>query len=580
MARISARVASVAVLLLPACSAPPSSEPADLVLCGGIVWTANPEQPTARAIAIRGERIVRVGSDADVLALRGPTTRVIDLDGRLVVPGFNDTHVHFASAARFLEFNVMATRDQAEFLARLRDAVAAVGPGEWITGGFWGAYDQWAAASAGGAAAPPFTPDLREAVAFTNDNPVFLEKFDRSEFALNDAAMRAIGIDPDDPRLPGAEFVRDDAGRPTGIVRGEGAVRLYAGRTARPLSPERRRQQTLGALREVARRGVTSFSDMSDDVQLRIWHELRRAGELTARVHFRPGLEQASELAARGIRVGSGDAWVRLGAVKGHIDGIMGTNSARFFEPYANDPHNRGRWRPLMLGPDGEIQAGRFLRYMLDADRAGIQMTVHAIGDEANRVVLDYLTEVVRENGERDRRFRLVHAQVVHPDDLPRFGELRVIVEVQPFHLSDDMRWMAERIGDERCANAYAFKSLADAGAVLAFGSDWPGTSASEYPIDPMLGLYAAVTRQTLRGEPDGGWFPAQRLSIEQALRAYTLAGAFASFEERDKGTLGPGMFADLVVLSRNLLAVPPREIPGTEVLCTVVGGRVVFEGF
>jgi predicted amidohydrolase YtcJ len=255
----------------------------------------------------------------------------------------------------------------------------------------------------------------------------------------------------------------------------------------------------------------------------------------------------------------------------------MGTSSARFFEPYATDAKNRGRWRRLLVDADGRYLEGRFLQYLLDADRAGLQITVHAIGDEANHLLLDWVEELNRRNGHRDRRFRIVHAQVVAAEDFPRFGDLGVLAEVQPYHLSDDMRWMEERIGTARCRGAYAFRSLRDAGAPLCFGTDWPGTSASSYPIDPLLGLYAAVTRQTLRGEPRDGWFPDQRLTIEAAIEAYTANGAYSTFEEDRKGSVTVGKLADLAVLSRDLLECEPAQILDAEVLYTVVGGRVVY---
>jgi predicted amidohydrolase YtcJ len=255
----------------------------------------------------------------------------------------------------------------------------------------------------------------------------------------------------------------------------------------------------------------------------------------------------------------------------------MGTSTARFLQPYSNDPTNRGKWRPLMVDEKGDFVEGKFLQYMLDADNAGLQITVHAIGDEANHVLLNYLEEVNTQNGIKDRRFRLVHAQVIAPDDFKRLGKLGVVAEVQPFHLSDDMRWMEERIGRERCKGAYAFKSIKENGAILCFGTDWPGTSASEYPINPLLGLYAAVTRQTLNGEPAGGWFPEQRISIEEAIRAYTYNTAYANFEEKTKGSIEVHKVADFVVLNKNLLQATPREILDAKVVMTIVDGKIVY---
>ncbi|MEK6409349.1 MAG: amidohydrolase [Acidobacteriota bacterium] len=577
-----------------------SPDPADLILRNGLIYTVDPTNTMTEAVAIRGGKFVFVGSNQDVKRYKGKQTRVIDLKGQFVLPGFNDNHVHFASAAQFLEFNIMRVTTQQEFAARVKDVVARLPKGEWILGGYWGAYDQWAAGSAGSGRREPFSPDMRAVEVMSKDHPMLIRKFDDSEFAANAPAMRAVGIDPADPKLPaaaraamaeskrqgtepagskieGVEFITDSGGRFNGHMRGRGVMSLFASVIPKKFSHERRIQQTKNALAEIRRYGVTNVSDMSDDEQLDIYRELHKAGELTVRVHFRPGLDRAQEMADRGTRVGAGDEWIRLGALKGHIDGIMGTSTARFFQPYSNDPANRGKWRPLMVDEKGNFVEGKFLQYMLDADRLGLQLTVHAIGDEANSVLLNYLEELNRQNGVRDRRFRLVHAQVIAPDDFKRLGKLGVVAEVQPFHLSDDMRWMEERIGRERCKGAYAFKSIKDSGAVLCFGTDWPGTSASEYPINPMLGLYAAVTRQTLSGEPAGGWFPEQRISMEDAIRAYTYNTAYANFEEKIKGSIEVHKVADLVVLTRNLLQASPREILDTKVAMTIVGGKIVY---
>ncbi len=551
---------------------------ADLILHNGRLWTGVDEPRWAEGVAFREGRISAVGSSEAVLASRGAATRVIDLGGAFGLAGFNDNHVHFASAARFLEFNIMAVRTQAEFEERLRTAVDELPPGEWILGGFWGAYDAWARGSAGPTSLQPFTPDVAAVEAMTSEHPLFLQKFDNSQFAANRAALKAAGIDPERPSGDGVEFATDRQGRANGILTGDGVQQLFASVRPREFSRQRRLKQSRRALAEIRRYGVTSLSDMSDDEQLEIYRDLHQAGELTVRVHFRPLLQDFQKWAQQGVRVGSGDEWIRLGAVKGHIDGIMGNSTARFFQPYDHQPGNRGRWRVLMLDEQGEVEEGRFLGYMKEADGAGLQLSVHAIGDEANHLLLNYLEELERVNGPRDRRFRLVHAQVVGESDLPRFGKLRVIAEVQPFHASDDMRWMEQRIGRQRCRGAYAFRSLIDNGAMLTFGSDWPGTSAAEYPINPMLALYAAVTRQTVEGEPTGGWFPEQKISLEEALRAYTINTAYGNYEEDIKGTIEAGKLGDVVVLSGNLFELTPREWLDVRPRYTVVGGRVVFE--
>lgn len=552
---------------------------ADLILHGGFVWTVDETNPIAEAIAVRNGRILALGPDAEILLRQEPDTRVIDLEGAFLLPGFNDNHIHFQAAAAFHEFNIMRTSTQADFIERLQNAVLTLPKGEWITGGYWGAYDEWAHGSAGEGKRDPFTPDIWLVDVLTKDHPMFLRKFDDSEFAINSAAVTAVGLDPDNLSLEGMSFLSRKDGTFSGIFRGDRStvLRLFHA-IIPPPSLERRLRQSRHALNLIARAGVTNVSDMSDFKQLEIFRELHKRGELTVQVHCRPPLDEWEMLAENGIGIGSGNEWIRLGAVKGHIDGIMGTSTARFFEPYSSNPANRGRWRKLMVDEEGNFVEGKFLTYMIDADRAGLQLSVHAIGDEANYLLLNYLEELNRQNGLKDRRFRLVHAQVIAPTDFARLGSLNVVAEVQPFHLSDDMRWMEERIGYQRCLGAYAFKSILESGATLCFGTDWPGTSAAEYPINPLLGLYAAVTRKTVTGDPPDGWFPEQRITIEEAIRAYTLGTAYANFEDESKGSIEPGKIANLTVLSKNLLHIPPEEIPSAEVLFTIVSGRIVYE--
>lgn len=551
--------------------------PESLLLHNGTVWTADPEQATAEAVLVEGGRIAFVGSSLRALELADEFTRKIDLRGRMVVPGFNDNHTHFSSAARFLEFNIMDAASQQEFVRRTREIALRLAPGEWIVGGFWGAYDQWSRGRASAEAREPFTPDVSLVKELTRHRPLFIQKFDASEFAVNEAALALVGLDPEKPAPEGVEFIFDGRGEFTGRIRGPGVLRLFT-----PHIPEqsysRRLRQSRRALEEIRRRGVTTISDMSDDLQLQIFEDLHAAGELTVRVHFRYPLEQWESLADRGVRIGSGTPWIRLGALKGHVDGIMGNSTARFLQPYEHLPETRGNWRRLLVDEEGDFAGERFLETMKLADRAGLQLSIHAIGDEANRLLLDYLEALIQENGRKDRRFRLVHAQVLAPEDFTRLGGLNVIAEVQPYHLSDDMRWMEERIGRKRCRGAYAFKTILDSGALLTFGTDWPGTSAAEYPIDPMLGIYAAVTRRTIEGEPQGGWFPEERIGIEDALRAYTYHSAYANFEEKLTGSIEVGKLADLAVLSRNVLEIEADEIPDVSVHYTIVEGRIVFQ--
>jgi predicted amidohydrolase YtcJ len=301
-----------------------------------------------------------------------------------------------------------------------------------------------------------------------------------------------------------------------------------------------------------------------------LFQYLRDKDSLTVRVCARPTLDKWEQLAAVGIRNNYGDEWINICGLKGFVDGIMGNSSAMFRQPYDHTPDSRGIWRTMMSPP------GNMERLILSADSAGLTATIHAIGDLAVDTLLDMVEMATAKNGPRDRRFRMVHAQVVEEDDFERFGELGIIAEINPFHAIDDMRWMEDRIG-ARSVGAYAFRSLKDGGALLVFGSDWPGTNAAWYPADPMQMIYAAVTRKTLDGQPEGGWYPAQRLTVQEALEAHTVNSAYSAFEEGLKGKLAPGFMADITVLSQNIFEIDPDDIKDVLVLRTMVNGRWVY---
>ena len=582
------------------------AEEADLVLRGGTVWTVDDDNPRAEAIAVVRDKIAYVGADSGVREYIGRATRVIDLDGKLVVPGFNDNHVHFEGTGRLLYgLNLLDVATERDFAARIREVHERYAPGTWITGGDWSAYETWAegdVAEAGREVNPDdlygnlFLPNKGMIDRFTGDRPVLARRFDRKVYLANSAALEMAGIRKGAPDPQGIAVERDADGEPTGAlfnpVAGAVESTVLVKDNIRalfdPLIPEPSRQQriqeTLRAWDQMRRVGVTSYSDVtSAPIQVDIYRELREQGRMTARVRYRPPLENWEYLAGLGIRVGFGDEWIRFGAVKAWIDGIMGNSSARFYEPYTHNPSSRGIWRDIMFpferSPDNpEDMQSRLERLALLADDAGLQLTVHAIGDEANGYLMDMLERIIEKNGERDRRFRLVHAQVMTDRDIERAGAMGIVAEVQPFHVSDDMRWMEERIGRDRSRGAYAFRRLWDAGAVVSFGSDSPGTNASRYYLNPMLGLYAAVTRKTLSGQPEGGWFPQEKLTIEEAIKAYTLNTAYAAYEDRLKGSITTGKLADFVVLSDNLLTMDPDLIKDVTVLTTVVGGKIVFE--
>jgi predicted amidohydrolase YtcJ len=532
------------------------------------------------AVAVRGERIVAVGSERSLQRLiRRGRTRVIRAPGGLIVPGFIDNHVHFAQAGRLLlGLNLLDVNDEDTLRDRVRVAAARLPPGAWLRGGDWGAYAQWRQGSSGGSSRVREMAPSRSLIdAVTGDHPALISRFDGQAFLANTLALQKAGIDASTPDPEGGQILRDEKGQPTGLLLGT-AARLVEKAIAPP-SREQRRREALRALEEARRWGVTTVHDNVPDLdQLELLREIRSAGDLTLRVWARMPLsdwekvrDHVRERGLPAVPGGWGDDTIRLGGLKAWVDGIMGNSSALFFEPYRHQPDSVGRLRDVMF-PEGNLE-----RLILGADRAGFTVTVHAIGDKANRILLDTYERVFAANGPRDRRFRVVHAQVVHPDDIPRFGRLGLVAEVQPYHCIDDMRWMEERIGD-RARNAYAFRRLRDSAARLTFGSDWPGTNASYYPINPLLGIYAAVTRQTLEGHPEGGWFPGERVGMEEALRAYTADNAWSTFEEESKGRIAPGRLADLAVLDRDILKRPAAELRETQVLYTIVGGRVVHE--
>ena len=582
------------------------AEPADLVLRNGKIWTVDDANPGAEAVAIVGDRFVYVGPERGIEDYIGAATRVVDLDGALVTPGFYDNHVHFEGTGRLLYgLNLLDVQAEAGFVQRVRDVHERYAPGTWITGGDWSAYETWAeggVATAGRTDNPDdpygnlFLPHRDMIDDLTGDRPVLVRRFDRRVYLANGAALERAGIRAGIPDPDGIAVGRDSRGRPTGVLFNpvtagvestllvtDNVMALYS-ELIPPPSRDQRIAETRAAWRQMASVGVTSYCDItSDPVYVDIYRELRDSGEMTARVRYRPPLDRWRSMADLGIRVGFGDDWIRFGATKAWIDGIMGNSTARFYEPYTHNPASRGIWRDIMFpferSPDDpEAMQSRLERLALEADANGIQLTVHAIGDEANGYLMDMLERIIASNGPKDRRFRLVHAQVMTDDDIRRAGELDIIAEVQPYHTSDDMRWMEERIGRDRSRGAYAFRRLWDSGATVSFGSDSPGTNASRYFLNPMLGIYAAVTRKTLSGQPEGGWFPDERLSVEEAIRAYTLNTAYAGFEEEFKGSITVDKLADLVVLSDDALTIDPDRLKDITVTTTIVGGDIVYE--
>lgn len=592
---------TASLLLLAAATAAQTPLDTDLVLVGGRIYTLDRDRPWAEALAIRGEEIVAVGTSTEILRHVTAATRVIDLKGAFALPGFNDAHVHIDSTGALLAgVNLLDVHSPTPFRERIEDAARRLPKGSWITRGDWGAYEKWAAgsarsSSAGPGTGGPFTPDRSLIDAATPDHPVFVSRFDRSMYLANTRALEAAGITAATAVPPGGEIARDATERLTGIVRGA-AVELFRA-VIPPTSPEERLVQIRAVLKEARESGVTTMQDLTSAPQLQAYQELRRRGELTARINIRPQLGEAPHVLSLGMARGFGDDWLRFVGYKAWVDGIMGSSGALFLRPYDHDPSNKGYLRHIMF-PEGAEGAGMTMkenqrytdfppgnleRLLETAIATRVPPHVHAIGDKGVRILLDVYEKLLRKHAltERDHRFRVIHAQVVHPADFPRFGALKLVAEVNPYHVSDDMRWMEERIGAERSKGAYAFRKLKDAGAVLVFGSDSPGTNAARYFLNPKYGLFAAVTRQTLKGEPREGWFPDQRLTIEEAIEAATKNPAWASFEEDRKGTLTARKLADISVWDQNLVEIGrinPARLLDARVLMTITGGRVVYE--
>ena len=556
-----------------------SAQEADLIVRNARIWTGDPVRPYAQALAVRGERILFVGMNADADAHRNIRTRVIDAGGRFITPGFIDDHTHFAQAgALLIGANLLDVSTAAPLAARIKEAVGRMGAGAWLTGGDWGAYEDSPANSTGAAPRPAsarFSPDRTIIDSVSGTTPVLLNRWDRSAWLANGIALERAGLDCARP-VRGLECV---GGRATGRVSDSALARVR--RAIATKTFDQRLREARAAQQHLAELGVTTIHDNTPPTQLPVYTELKRRGELTIRVFARPTLDKADEMTYVGISPGFGDDWIRIRALKGFVDGIQGNSTARFYEPQLHSGR-RGEWRDSTNtaatdGPgSGMNPPGNMERLLFSLDSAGWWANVHAIGDHAIDTALTIMEKVMTTNGPKERRWRIIHSQVIRNAEVAqRYKRLGVIAEVQPYHAIDDMRWMEERIG-ARSKWAYAFKTFHDAGVPLLFGSDWPGTNASWYTANPMTILYAAVTRQTLDGKPAGGWYPEQRLDLETSLRSYTVNNAWAEGEEANKGSLVAGKLADFVIIDRDLFAIPAVELKDAKVLMTVVGGRIV----
>jgi predicted amidohydrolase YtcJ len=531
-----------------------------LIVTNAKVWTVDDTQPTAEAIAVMGERIVAVGATAEIEAWRGRDTRVIEANGRRVLPGFNDAHVHFIQAGEQLD-NVQL-KDAAtpeEFARRIGERAQAIPEGEWILGGDWDE-QLWE---------PPALPTKELIDTVTPSTPVFVIRYDGHMALANSVALTLAGVTRQTGDPEAGTIVRDAEGNPTGVLK-IAAMDLVE-RVIPPVPREKRLRAARRALAHAASLGVTSIQDMTTATtayeDIAVFMDLEARGELTARLYIAPAEDQWKDQARIGIRSGFGDPYLRLGAVKGFIDGSLGSSTALFFEPYTDDPENRGTLRQESI-PFEETQ-----ERLTQADEAGLQLCLHAVGDRGNSMTLDAFEHIVAVNRNRDRRFRIEHAQHLRPEDFERFASLDVIASVQPYHTIDDGRWAEARIGPERSKTTYAFRTLLDHEVRLALGTDWNGA-----PLDPMLTLYAAVTRATIDGKRPKGWVPEQKITLEEAIYAYTMGSAFAEFQEKEKGSITPGKLADMVILSHDIFEIPAEKLPEVEADITIVGGKVVYE--
>ena len=531
---------------------------ADLIITNAKVWTVDKSAPSAEAVAILGDRIVAVGLNADIDLWRGPQTKIIDATGKLLLPGFNDSHVHFTTGGSQLDNVQLNDAPSAEeFARRIGEKARSLPKGQWILGGDWDE-TKWN---------PAVLPTNKTIDAVTPDTPVFVSRYDGHMALANSLAMKLAGIDKSTPDIAGGTVVRDARGNPTGALKD--AARSYMDKAIPIATHEQRTTAAKRALAHAASLGVTSVQDMYVDfADIAVYAELLEHGQLTARIYAAPPIGRVDGQAKVGVRHAFGGPYLRIGAVKGFADGSLGSRTAYFFEPFNDQPGNHG------LLSDEMQPLSRMRDHMMTADGAGIQICTHAIGDQAISMILDLYAEVAKAHGPADRRFRIEHAQHMAAKDFDRFDQLNVIASVQPYHAIDDGRWAEPRIGHERASRTYAFRTFLNHRVRLAFGTDWDVA-----PLNPMLTLYAAVTRATLDDKNPGGWFPEQKLTIAEAIEAYTMGSAYAEFQEKIKGSITPGKLADMVMLSDDILSIDAGKIRDVKVLKTIVGGKVVFDG-
>lgn len=520
----------------------------------------------AEAMAVREDKILAVGSAAEVMKFKGPQTKILDLDGRFVMPGFNDAHMHLTEAGfKKLTVDLTGTRSLREFQDRIRKRLKTAAPMEWITGSGW---DEtlWQGSQL------PTRGDLDEV---TSEHPVFVVRIDGHVAVANTLALKMAHLTLATKDPEGGEIGRDASGEPDGILR-ETSQTLITSLIPAPTAAKRR-QAIEAALQDIARSGVTSAQDFSGDdgetnlANFKILEQIESEGKLTVRIsEWLPFDEPVESLKQRRDAHPQSDPMLHTGMLKAFMDGSLGSHTAAMIKPFSDDPKNSGLPR---------YEQAKLNEMAIERVNAGFQLGFHAIGDKAIEMALDAFSEaeksaqasgVKAQDGSDNYRLRVEHAQVTNPAQVEQFRALNVIASMQPNHVLTDMHWAVSRLGPQRAAHSYAWAEFENAGVRLAFGTDYPVE-----PVTPFRGIYAAVTRKSEDGKQE--YFPAQKLTMEQAIAAYTTGPAYAEFAERQKGTLAPGMLADFVVLDRDLTAISPAQILGTRVLRTVVGGKTVY---
>jgi predicted amidohydrolase YtcJ len=529
-------------------------EKADMVLLNGKIFTLDDANPFVESLAVKEGLILALGKSADIKRFIGPQTQVLDVKGKLIIPGLIDAHTHFASGGHSLASLSFRGVNSIE---KIQEMVASK-INEFSEGApvFGSEYDH--TLFPGGT-----WPTKEDLDKVSPKNPVVIERVDGHSIWVNSLALKQSGITKATKNPYGGEILKDPkTGEPTGILTESATSLIKVKRSGAESTPQ---QDIERALAHAAKLGLTGVHTSSDLQEIDIYKKLNQEGKLTLRVYAWLRIEEIDKYIKLVIKQGLGDEMVKVGFLKAFIDGTLGSGTALMFEPFADAPGKTG----LPQYPEE-----KFYQLVEKAHQNGYQIGVHAIGDKAVNWVLNAVERAEQKDGNKNLRHRIEHAQVIIPSDVKRFKELGVIASMQPTHCTTDMRFCERRIGLERSKNAYIWKTLIDNGAWLAFGSDWPVE-----PLDPMRGLYSAVTRKNIEFDyPEGGWFPEQRLTMAEAIKYFTLGSAFASFEENIKGSLEVGKLADMVVLSKDLFTIPPREILTTEVLCTILGGKIVYK--